>query len=68
MREIVHIQTGQCGNQIGAKVWVISDLQEFMDISVINRLIYWYLHDEWIKYERFLPASNVWLVMAMVWF
>ncbi|XP_028659838.1 tubulin beta-1 chain-like isoform X2 [Erpetoichthys calabaricus] len=26
MREIVHIQTGQCGNQIGAKFWeVISD-------------------------------------------
>merc|ERR1711981_1498769 len=26
MREIVHIQTGQCGNQIGQKFWeVISD-------------------------------------------
>ncbi len=26
MREIVHIQGGQCGNQIGAKFWeVISD-------------------------------------------
>ncbi|XP_055956880.1 tubulin beta chain [Patella vulgata] len=26
MREIVHMQTGQCGNQIGAKFWeVISD-------------------------------------------
>ncbi len=26
MREIVHIQTGQCGNQIGTKFWeVISD-------------------------------------------
>uniref|UniRef100_A0A4W3JRC3 Tubulin beta chain-like n=1 Tax=Callorhinchus milii TaxID=7868 RepID=A0A4W3JRC3_CALMI len=26
MREILHIQTGQCGNQIGAKFWeVISD-------------------------------------------
>ncbi|KAK6052204.1 hypothetical protein COOONC_10291, partial [Cooperia oncophora] len=22
MREIVHIQAGQCGNQIGAKFWV----------------------------------------------
>lgn len=21
MREIVHLQAGQCGNQIGAKVW-----------------------------------------------
>jgi len=26
MREIVHLQVGQCGNQIGAKFWsVISD-------------------------------------------
>ncbi|CAG0887946.1 unnamed protein product, partial [Cyprideis torosa] len=26
MREIVHIQVGQCGNQIGAKFWeIISD-------------------------------------------
>ena len=26
MREIVHIQGGQCGNQIGAKFWeVVSD-------------------------------------------
>ena len=26
MREIVHLQAGQCGNQIGAKFWeVISD-------------------------------------------
>ena len=28
MREIVHIQAGQCGNQIGAKFWeIISDEQ-----------------------------------------
>lgn len=26
MREIVHVQTGQCGNQIGSKFWeVISE-------------------------------------------
>ena len=26
MREIVHLQVGQCGNQIGAKFWeIISD-------------------------------------------
>jgi tubulin beta len=23
MREIVHIQAGQCGNQIGAKFWYV---------------------------------------------
>ena len=29
MREIVHVQAGQCGNQIGAKFWeVISDEAE----------------------------------------
>ena len=26
MREIVHIQGGQCGNQIGAKFWEVSVL------------------------------------------
>lgn len=26
MREIVHLQTGQCGNQVGTKFWeVLSD-------------------------------------------
>ena len=27
MREIVHLQAGQCGNQIGAKVCVISSIE-----------------------------------------
>ena len=26
MREIVHIQGGQCGNQIGAKFWEVGHL------------------------------------------
>ena len=26
MREIVHIQGGQCGNQIGAKFWEVSNI------------------------------------------
>jgi len=25
MREIVHVQAGQCGNQIGAKFWEVSN-------------------------------------------
>ena len=29
MREIVHLQAGQCGNQIGAKVSVDKQLIEF---------------------------------------
>jgi hypothetical protein len=28
MREIVHIQGGQCGNQIGAKFWEVSNFKE----------------------------------------
>jgi len=27
MREIVHIQVGQCGNQIGAKFWEVRDTE-----------------------------------------
>jgi hypothetical protein len=39
MREIVHIQAGQCGNQIGAKFWeVIAD--EVIDKNRSPRLIY----------------------------
>jgi hypothetical protein len=29
MREIVHIQGGQCGNQIGAKFWEVSSHRTF---------------------------------------
>lgn len=36
MREIVHIQAGQCGNQIGAKFWeVISDEHGIDPVSII---------------------------------
>ena len=35
MREIVHIQAGQCGNQIGAKFWETIRL----DIGHINHWI-----------------------------
>ena len=37
MREIVHIQAGQCGNQVGAKFWeVMSDEHgvPFVDQSI----------------------------------
>ncbi|KAF4008514.1 hypothetical protein G4228_020267 [Cervus hanglu yarkandensis] len=40
MREIVHIQAGQCGNQIGAKFWeVISDEHGIDPVSKINENI-----------------------------
>jgi Tubulin len=34
MREIVHIQGGQCGNQIGAKFWEVS--YDIYDIASIR--------------------------------
>jgi hypothetical protein len=42
MREIVHVQAGQCGNQIGAKFWeVISDEHGyyFFKLSLKNMII-----------------------------
>lgn len=30
MREIVHIQAGQCGNQIGAKVGIFLDFSYYI--------------------------------------
>ena len=30
-REIVHIQAGQCGNQIGAKFWEIISGAKYLD-------------------------------------
>ena len=37
MREIIHIQVGQCGNQIGAKFWeVISDEHGVDTLGVYN--------------------------------
>lgn len=38
MREIVHIQAGQCGNQIGAKVSALTSifLLYLFDLSVLN--------------------------------
>ena len=38
MREIVHIQGGQCGNQIGSKFWEV--------ISGINLFLMVMLHQE----------------------
>jgi hypothetical protein len=37
MREIVHIQGGQCGNQIGAKFWEVR--LEFILVSIVKKSI-----------------------------
>ncbi len=33
MREIVHIQAGQCGNQIGSKFWEVISAEHGIDGS-----------------------------------
>ena len=33
MRELVHIQGGQCGNQIGAKFWEVISDEHGIDLS-----------------------------------
>lgn len=35
MREIVHLQAGQCGNQIGAKVTDINNFPKFIGEVVV---------------------------------
>ncbi len=37
MREIVHIQAGQCGNQIGAKFWEVRAASELVENSFLWR-------------------------------
>ena len=45
MREIVHIQAGQCGNQIGAKVRPSTVFEERVVILVVN------LSDDLMSYK-----------------
>lgn len=37
MREIVHIQVGQCGNQIGSKFWEVISEEHGIDSSGIYK-------------------------------
>lgn len=39
MREIVHIQAGQCGNQIGAKVSIHGEIKCTIKSAKIQKLI-----------------------------
>lgn len=70
MREIVHIQAGQCGNQIGAKVYfmtfVFVCLPSLLDAVVIWRIVWSYIHR---KIMSFIP-SRVWgkIHMSYAWF
>ena len=53
MREIVHIQAGQCGNQIGAKVWFLY----FVTLGY-NWALYMYM-------SRDMTKLQVWSVFAV---
>ena len=40
MREIVHVQAGQCGNQIGAKFWeIIRSDKEIRILTIATYLV-----------------------------
>ena len=41
MREIVHLQAGQCGNQIGAKVGVLKNVFSFIFVLNLQRKKMW---------------------------
>jgi hypothetical protein len=57
MREIVHVQAGQCGNQIGAKFWEV----RFMDPSFSNDLM-----DRSSRYQQQLRAIGCGVVVAVI--
>ena len=42
MREIVHIQAGQCGNQIGAKFWEVCNLIYLIRLLLAHIVIFSY--------------------------
>ena len=55
MRELVHIQGGQCGNQIGAKFWeVISDEHR---LAVTGGYVGWLILTFWTAQPK--PTSQV---------
>ncbi len=48
MREIVHVQAGQCGNQIGAKFW-----------EVCRVSLFWIGEDLWRRRPAFAVEKDV---------
>ncbi len=51
MREIVHVQAGQCGNQIGAKFWEVIADEVSLQYELILPLMFERKHQ--------LPNQNV---------
>ena len=39
MREIVHIQGGQCGNQIGAKFWEVRSFRRPVLFFILQKIL-----------------------------
>jgi len=44
MREIVHMQGGQCGNQIGAKFWEVISDEHGADPNTAKSILYMHRH------------------------
>lgn len=51
MREICHLQAGQCGNQIGAKV-----LYNFIKYNII--IFYWYLNYNYFQFWEVISDEH----------
>lgn len=51
MREICHLQAGQCGNQIGAKVIMptVILLHDYENIMMHTRFRYYYLNHDYLS-------------------
>lgn len=59
MREIVHLQAGQCGNQIGAKV--SDNMCHFR--TLLSCIIYdqrVFLHQKPVHCARYVPEATPW--------
>ena len=53
MRELVHVQGGQCGNKIGAKFWEVIADEHGIDPTGIGVFgIFWFLLFAWLVLGR----------------
>lgn len=55
MREIVHVQAGQCGNQIGAKFW---EVRRMVVVVIVETLGIRSLFCGWVSRDAIFFAYN----------
>lgn len=61
MREIVHLQAGQCGNQIGAKFWeVISDEHSIDETGMSHMIAFSFFLAQFVR--KSILTSNMMMV------